>query len=194
MGEYYAWANIDKKEYIDPVNFDHGCKVYESSHKGCDILRALRALLAFEWKGDRVIWLGDENREINIMDDEYIDISCRFKESEPYVREEAEFYLEDPENRIDYFGIKDFLDRYALMFFKEGEDHRYILNYDKKEYCDVEKTKVYMKGKINYDLDPIVILLGFGRVKEKGIWVNDHIGASDTVGDDFSLISLVDME
>ena len=59
MGEYYKWVNIDKKEYITPRDFGYGNKFWESMHKDSDSLHALRALLADEWRGDGVLWLGD---------------------------------------------------------------------------------------------------------------------------------------
>jgi len=55
MGEYYKWVNIDKKEYITPRDFGYGNKFWESMHKDSDPLHALRALLADEWRGDRVL-------------------------------------------------------------------------------------------------------------------------------------------
>lgn len=30
MGEYFIWVNADKKEYIDPYDFDYGNKFRES--------------------------------------------------------------------------------------------------------------------------------------------------------------------
>ena len=60
MGEYYNWVNIDKKEYISPHDFDYGNKLWESMNKDSAPLHALHVLLANEWRGDRVLWLGDE--------------------------------------------------------------------------------------------------------------------------------------
>ena len=49
-----------KKEYICPYDFDLGCKRVESSYKGNPLLCALRELFSQEWKGDKVIFIGDE--------------------------------------------------------------------------------------------------------------------------------------
>lgn len=60
MGEYYDWVNIDKKEFISPIDFDQGSKRYESFLKDSTILKVLYTLLDNEWKGDHILWLGDE--------------------------------------------------------------------------------------------------------------------------------------
>ena len=60
MGEYYNWINVDKKEYICPGDFDYGNKFHESMHKDSIPLHALHILLANEWRGDRILWFGDE--------------------------------------------------------------------------------------------------------------------------------------
>ena len=60
MGEYYEWVNIDKKEYISPYDFDLGNKLYESDYAGNPLLGALYNLLSSDWKGDTIIFLGDQ--------------------------------------------------------------------------------------------------------------------------------------
>ncbi len=39
MGEGYDWVNVDKREYLDPVDFNMGYKLRESM-----------------WTGDRFYW------------------------------------------------------------------------------------------------------------------------------------------
>ena len=60
MGEYYQWVNVDKKEYISPVDFGYGSKRWQTLHVGNDFLCALYKLLATDWAGDHIIWLGKE--------------------------------------------------------------------------------------------------------------------------------------
>ena len=36
MGEYYQWVNVDKKEYISPVDFGYGSKRWQTLHVGND--------------------------------------------------------------------------------------------------------------------------------------------------------------
>ena len=51
MGEYYDWVNVDRKEYINPNDFDFGNKKHESMGRGNVFLCALRELLSKEWEG-----------------------------------------------------------------------------------------------------------------------------------------------
>ena len=62
MGEYYKWVNIDRKEYLYPNDFGYGNKFHESMHKDSDPLHDLHTLLADEWRGDCMLWFGDEIR------------------------------------------------------------------------------------------------------------------------------------
>ena len=57
MGEYYDWVNISKKEYLSPVDFDLGSKLYESAYAGNPLLGALYDLLSSDWKGDAIVFL-----------------------------------------------------------------------------------------------------------------------------------------
>lgn len=59
MGEYYDWVNVDKKQYLCPCDFNLGSKYMESAWWDYNILGALYSLLSKEWKGDRVLFLGD---------------------------------------------------------------------------------------------------------------------------------------
>ena len=54
MGEYFIWVNVDKKEYIDPYDFDYGNKFREYMTRQSEVLCALYALLASDWKGCRI--------------------------------------------------------------------------------------------------------------------------------------------
>lgn len=58
MGEYFNWVNVNKKEYLCPVDFDLGNESHESSHKDNSLLQALYTLLSTWWKGDQIIFLG----------------------------------------------------------------------------------------------------------------------------------------
>lgn len=59
MGQYYKAVNMDKKEYVRPHAYDNGAKLLEHSYIKNDFLGVVTTLLKKEWKGDRVIWLGD---------------------------------------------------------------------------------------------------------------------------------------
>ncbi len=44
MGEYYDWVNVDRKEYISPVDFNLGSKRHESMGRKNTVLRALHEM------------------------------------------------------------------------------------------------------------------------------------------------------
>ena len=57
MGQYYKFVNIDKKEICDRNR--HGYKLMEHSYVNNDYCNDILSLLSNEWKGDRVIHVGD---------------------------------------------------------------------------------------------------------------------------------------
>lgn len=118
MGEYYNWINVDKREYICPADFGYGNKFRESIHKDSIPLCALHTLLNDAWKGDHVLWFGDECSVFNspssniiqtlyaqsvefghpgdafdMICETYKNVSGLFKEAEEDVREEINYCL-----------------------------------------------------------------------------------------------------
>ena len=59
MGQYYRAFNMDKKEYVQPHAYANGAKLLEHAYINNDFLGVVTTLLKKEWKGDRVIWIGD---------------------------------------------------------------------------------------------------------------------------------------
>ncbi len=127
MGEYYNWVNVDKREYICPADFDCGSKFHESMNKDSTPLHALHTLLSGEWKGDRVVWFGDEisvsdqspynvirtmyERSVDygnpgdafdMICETYRSVSCLFVEAENQVREEIGYYLQGYQEKGKY--------------------------------------------------------------------------------------------
>ena len=116
MSEYFFWANIDKKQFLSPPDFGCGCRLHESMHREHAPMSALYSLLSTEWKGDRVLFLGDEgempfppghdvfqliNRQIqeynqgnyhyyDLMIETYWNLSALFKDAESELRPELE--------------------------------------------------------------------------------------------------------
>lgn len=61
MGEYFSWVNIDRREYIRSGDFSDGmCKLYQTTWYGCMGHRAFCTLIGEEWKGQRMLYLGDQ--------------------------------------------------------------------------------------------------------------------------------------
>lgn len=221
MGEYFEWVNVDKQEYISPGDYDLGNKRTESSCKGNILLRALRDLLSAEWKGCRIIFLGDESRLSDRIEKElyqmlteqtekigcpgdlgnltvyepYINVSCLFKESEEEVRNEIRFYLEDIRNDCpsprNEYGI-DAADPYKGLFLREGKTFRYTLNHTKKTYYSPESVKVFLENGTECDeYDPLPFLMYYGRDLTQGPWVGDVIDVDDIAPSGYRFLSQI---
>ena len=168
MGEYYDWVNVDRKEYICPSDFDFGNKLLESSAPHNTFLCAFRELLANEWSGSHVLFLGDsqtltrdednitlktlydhsvksgyEGFGIDTVEENYMNISGWFLSAEKKVRREIEFYVRDVNNgepnAFNEYRV-DSNDPYTGLFTRTGKDFKYTLNHTKKQYYSIEDT------------------------------------------------------
>ena len=218
MGEYYNWVNVDKKEYICPGDFDYGNKFHESMHKDSVPLHALHSLLIDEWKGDRILWFGDECpvpeqssnnviRELyaqtkafgypgdafDMICESYRNVSCFFREAEKDVREEIGYYLDEYRetgklDNYNEYGI-DLENPYEGLFLKTGRRYRFTINDTKKIYYALDETDILFQDHTKNDFsDPLPILMGYGRITEPGEWLGDLIGVSDQRPEGYSLI------
>ena len=218
MGEYYKWINVDKKEYICPVDFDCGSKFHESMHKDNAPLYALHSLLFDEWEGDRILWFGDECRvpeqsnnnvlrelyaqskefgypgyAFDMICETYRNVSCLFKEAEKEVRQEIGYYLvEMRENgKLDYYNEYkvDLENPYEGLFQKQGRRYQFTINHTKKIYYNLAETNILFQNHTKNDYsDPLPLLMGYGRLKGIGEWAGDVIGVSDKRPEGYTLI------
>ena len=190
-GEYYNWVNVDKKEYICPADFDYGNKYHESMHKDSIPLHALHSLLINEWKGDRVLWFGDEcpvpeqssNGVIKTLYEQSVeygypgdafDMICESYRNMSGLFKEAEIDLENP---------------YEGLFQKTAKRRMFTINHSKKVYYTLAETDILFQDHTKNDFsDPLPILMGYGRVAEPGEWLGDIIGVSDQRPEGYSLI------
>lgn len=192
MGEYYRWVNVDKKEYICPSDFGYGNKLHESMHKDSVLLHALNSLLDDLWKGDRILWLGDEcsvsdehpndvikylyvqsadfgyaGDAFDMVCESYRNISCFFKEAEKDVREEIGYYLEEYKetgrvNHFNEYGI-DYDNPYVGLFLMRGKRFQYIVNHTQKIYYSLDETTILFQDNTKNDFsDPLPLLMGYG--------------------------------
>lgn len=207
MGERFDWVNVDTKEYLCPLDFDLGDRLHESMFRENDLLRALRELLAAEWKGCRVLFLGDECEASGVpaglyplipwRKEEsdhafYRNVSCLFKAAEEEVRKGIEFYLEAWNRNDDSvpngYGI-DAKDPYRGLFLREGKTFRYTLNHTKKLGYSLTETKIlFQNGTQSNSLDPLPLLLGYGRCAHPGPWLGDIVGVADALPPDYRLL------
>lgn len=222
MGEYYNWVNVDRKEYICPDDFDFGNKKYESLHREGEFMKALRDLLANEWKGCRIIWMGDEcslpqNVSTEVFEilklqcDEfkcggyifdtvrelYTNISGIYKCTEKTVREEIQFFLDYLENNnyiYNQYGI-DPKNPYKDLFIRDGRNYKYTINYTKSVAYSFETTKIlYQNGEECTFADPLPILLAYGRAMQPGKWVGDIIGVSDDCPENIRILDCIELD
>ena len=217
MGEYYSWVNVDKKEYFCPDEFGCGNKLHEQMGKDSLPLSVLHSLLEDEWKGCRILWLGDEctipeqssNAALQLLyeqmakfenlgftsemiPDMYRDVACFFQEAEEYVLKEIGYYLENHRECGElginnYYGI-DPNDPYAGLFFKSGRRYKYIINHTRKIYYSLNETAIFLDGNRDNSIDPLPLLLSYGRVAEPGKWLGDAIGVTDNCPEEYTLM------
>lgn len=218
MGEYYKWVNVDKKEYLDPIDFDIGCKAWQSIDKGNPVLMAVHQLLNSDWKNDKIFFMGDEksltkNEKNPILEqlyvqtieygypgsindlvcDTYKNVSPLFKDAEEEVRQEIESCIMHPEDCMsehikESYGF-DSNHPYRGMFLREGQYFKYIINYTKKLYYTFDRTQIrYQNKELDIHFDPLPQLLGFGNYMGHGRWLGDIIGVSNDVPDGLTLI------
>lgn len=219
MGEYYNWVNVDKKEYICPNDFDLGNKRTESIGRRNDLLCALRELLSKEWRGDHVFFMGDEkliqeddaNETLQILYhhtvqcdytgnafdtvyETYKNISGLFRAAEAEVRPEIGFYLDDlgSDNiMINEYGV-DPEHPFEGLFLRNGRDFRYTLNHTKKICYAFEETKIlHLDRTENDNVDPLPLLMGYGRCMDTGSWLGDIIGVADEKPDGYTLLETI---
>ena len=218
MGEYFDWINVDKKEYLSPSEFNLGNKRYESTGIENDLLRAVRDLLSTEWQGCRIMFFGDEceasknvapelfqtmikqTEELSFQDTVLYDVICEsyknvaglFQTAEKMVKPEIEFYLKELQegvnNLVNEYGV-DINAPYKGLFSRKGKTFKYTINHSKKTAYSLGITKLYYQnGKRCKTVDPLPVLMGYGRSLEPGIWLGDIIGVDDVLPTEYTLI------
>ncbi|MBR2716906.1 MAG: hypothetical protein IKD79_04130, partial [Oscillospiraceae bacterium] len=202
-------VNVDRKEYLCPEDFDLGSRSGQSMQKDNGLLCALRELLAEEWNGSRILFLGDEYPDpegiapelfrtfyehtvqlgypgayFDTMCESYRNVSGLFRDAEASVREHIEAYLWDTsEDRgVTYYNEYG-IDRerpYEGLFLRWGKYEGYILNYTKRLCYSPYLTRSFDPDGTPCEWrDPLPWLLGYGRTQPPGPWLGDRIGFSE---------------
>lgn len=150
MGQYFNWTNFDKNELIETDIWPNGQKLVECAYYGCEETDAALTMLAGEWAGDFVCFLGDY---ANFHKSKSPAAKRALEALNGYCTED---YLleccEDIQGRFDYAKINPDFRWYDC---EEGEDKpftgpfdiaiqrfRYVINESKHEYIDREQTAV----------------------------------------------------
>lgn len=127
MGQYHKFMNFDKKEVIEPSGF---CKLMEWIYQGNDYVCAVEKLLKNEWKGDRILVVGD------YVDESYDDYKFG-KLLEDIRKENSNYNI----NNIYWYPYKE-LKQNSI----EATPTRYIYNHAKKQYIDIKKQPIQWCG------------------------------------------------
>lgn len=221
MSEDYYWINVDRKEYLCPVDFDLSCHNHGSMYRENDCLRALRELLTTEWKGSHVAFLGEYCKApkniaedlfqvilkqadelgypgdiFNTMCDSYRNVSCLFAGAEEMVREDIGYFLlELRDGRFEpynEYGI-DPANPFDGLFLREGKTFKYTLNHTKRVGYSLDETIIrYQCGLEAEYSDPLPVLLGCGdHTPEPGPWLGDIIDAANELPAGYDLLKEV---
>lgn len=199
MGIYYDWVNLDKKEFICPNDFNQGNKVYETTAIRNPFLGALYDLLASDWRGDTLIFLGDDvpipdscdkpvlhrlhadwkasgqtGTDWDYVYETYHNISGLYKASESEVRNELNYKIENNDWEFDEYKV-DPNDPFNGLFVREPRFFRYTVNHTKREYIDIDA--------LPSPYNPLPVLLAFpGREEEfTGNWLGDELEVSESL-------------
>ena len=217
MGEYFSWINLDRKEYISPSDFEIGNKRYESVSINNALLCALRELMGSEWKGSKIIFIGDECGQFsinipNILNDilqddkfegNFVDytyenfknVSCKFEAARNMVTEEISVFMErirrGEDDFINEYGI-DINNPFAGMFNRKGKSYKYTINYGKGvAYC-LDTTKIITsEDNVIDSIDPLPVLFGYGNTMKPGEWLGDFVGVSDLLDTGITLLDKI---
>lgn len=125
MGQYYSVINVDKRVRLSPWDFDNGAKLMEFSYHGNFLINAVMNLLADQWKGDRVFFVGD-----------YADLS----DSDEPCHEALKALIEElgiAEDALYNYASENFENVSALADTEE-KGWRYIYNHAEKQYIDIQ--------------------------------------------------------
>lgn len=59
MSQYFNWVNLDKGEIVADWPWPNGQGIHESAYLGCEETDAALTMIAGDWAGDLVVFLGD---------------------------------------------------------------------------------------------------------------------------------------
>ena len=210
MGQYFEWVNFDKRESITCYPWPCGNKLHESAYIGCPETDAALTMIAGDWAGDLVAFVGDyahfENethpgrREVErrldgaVCDDvvcEFTDICGRFD----YTRDhpDAKHFVDRDDGGCDYVPYDGPFD-ITIRFF------RYAVNDARREYVDRLRTAVrYIDGRtgeiVRYDPVPELMCSDRGWLIDpeheiEGRWFGDVVRPTDEhPGDGYTAVA-----
>lgn len=196
-GQYCIWANPDKREYIDDEPFEGaGFMLGCSATAGQQMTDAACTMIAGPWRGDTVIYVGD-NWTDNSFDDKrshklfakfdgypYEDILNRFENVTGYFEQARGHMYSDYLHSKERGDINE--EPYVGPFDLRVRSWRYAVNRTRHEFVDRRQgpiSNVYRwHGRYEFGrIDPTVLLYAMGPVDDEwgGRWCSDLVDMSD---------------
>lgn len=197
MGQYYKIINVDKKQVMEPLDFENGMKLTEWAWSGNWLVLALLNLLKDEWKGDRVYVVGDYAETKDRKDDsEEIWYKAHDKIYGDILLDHL-IHLKKTEGII-LFGRDEYMPTIYAMTehwerIKPGDvecrrsDVRYIYNHQTEQFIDLLHCPIewIYRGEDNAPrpvrMAPLPLLLAMGNGRGGGDYWEEHNNA-DIVG------------
>ena len=188
MSQCYEWTNFDKKERLEHI-WMGGLKFWESAWTGCGQNNAVLTLLSDRWSGDRLVWYGCEGLDFCKKDTPFKKhlLSICF-EDEYYEYKDITGIFPDAKGKcgIDWSdddGGRDVA--YVGPFDTAVQWFRYVVNLDKRQYIDRERTAVrnVVPGEVwRDDLFPILSVPSDWEPEDDciGMWFGDRLTATNT--------------
>ena len=162
MGQYYRIVNLDKRETLDPFEFDDGgMKLTESCYVGNAYVDAITYLMTNDWHGDTVLFCGDYAWDYRGSADKTL-------------RELAD---EDPYRAADAFADR------SGDFASACDHYRYVVDETLGVYYDREKAPVAWVGwwkdePIITRTDPLTVFMAVGNGLGGGDYGDDYPNVS----------------
>lgn len=217
MGQYYKIMNLDKNQYLYSHDFDCGLKLMESSYIGDDhhsngYMETLTYLIQNEWKGDRIVMVGDYAG----TDWAYTE-PCQQKDKQFYINlmNEKKFEIINTNDKDGYEITLYNMDEHGFEnYLKTNTSHnleipRYLCNEKTKEYVDLYHLPVEWsysdEEKTSYTSIyplPLLIVVGNGQgggdyfgqnQKYVGYWCDssEHIFFSNTEPENYKPLPFI---
>lgn len=187
MSQCYEWTSYDRRERLD-FWWSCGAKLWESAWTGCDQNNAVLTLLSDRWSGNRLVWFGCEGLDFRKADTPFKRelLSICF-EDEYYEYKDITGLFPDAEGRLGVDWSNDEGGRdvpYEGPFDTEIRWLRYVVNLDKRQFIDRERTAVLnvVPGEVwRDDLFPYLSVPadwdpGDGYL---GMWFGDRLSATN---------------
>lgn len=152
MGQYYRFINLDKKQKCDRNQYM--LKLTEHSYLANNYCEDILSLLSNEWKGDRVIHVGD------------------YAEGNDGTTTEALINKIEKENKLDK-TVYHWGESFKEVSPSQKNNIRYVYNLDKKEFVNLQKQPIqwfcYEKNTIYYaKFNAFALLVGCGNEQGGG--------------------------